>query len=591
MTMKHNLIKIAALTLTCLLMSVASGFTQNQPKYHKVQAKETLFAISKLYNVTVDDIKKWNGLGSNTISIGETLIVGYGAGQGQPEKPPQTNQQSGPDKYHTVQPKQTLYAISIMYEVTVQEIKNWNNLKSNDINVGQRLIIGKGVAEQPKEPIAKPEVTEDVVKEVDQEATLYESFINRGDDAFSAKDYTTARFYYTEAQKIDDSKQYPQLMLRELDLIMKDATVQETDEDERWALDRDIDIDEEELQEEIDMQPVSKDTIVIVREVAAPVSASERVLPEAPEGYTTIYVDRRFPINRIQADLTKDDGLYVDKRYFVYGYKDNNSGDEVMKRKGVVRASYKIADGSGDSTAHASGTSRFYQISGYKLDDGDFIKEKRDFGLSIAGGVEFDINGSINRFKDLADFMLYKGRLEYSLTHMVGMITKNKNSAVRFPKGLKVFAEGGYGERRYGVFAKNTEGFDVPFDWLELKLMKFNFGVSKDFQVWRLFQVTPFCGFGFEKSKLGEDFANIVLPELGSYGKDDKLGTVFFVDPGIRLGINLYHNLRLVSSIWYEYYLYDISKSELPAGGPHISLKQLYDTDRWKWDVMLRFDF
>jgi len=44
--------------------------------------------------------------------------------------------------YHTVEPGQTLYAISRMYEVKVEQIKKWNNLKDNTIKAGETLIVG-----------------------------------------------------------------------------------------------------------------------------------------------------------------------------------------------------------------------------------------------------------------------------------------------------------------------------------------------------------------------------------------------------------------------------------------------------------------
>ncbi len=44
--------------------------------------------------------------------------------------------------YHTVEPGQTLYAISRMYEVKVEQIKNWNDLKDNTIKAGETLIVG-----------------------------------------------------------------------------------------------------------------------------------------------------------------------------------------------------------------------------------------------------------------------------------------------------------------------------------------------------------------------------------------------------------------------------------------------------------------
>ena len=48
------------------------------PVYHKVEKKETLYHISRLYdNITVDDIKRWNNLSADGVSEGTNLIVGY----------------------------------------------------------------------------------------------------------------------------------------------------------------------------------------------------------------------------------------------------------------------------------------------------------------------------------------------------------------------------------------------------------------------------------------------------------------------------------------------------------------------------------
>jgi LysM repeat protein len=46
-------------------------------------------------------------------------------------------------KTHQVQPKEGLYTISRKYNVSVEELKEWNNLSSNDLQMGQQLIIAK----------------------------------------------------------------------------------------------------------------------------------------------------------------------------------------------------------------------------------------------------------------------------------------------------------------------------------------------------------------------------------------------------------------------------------------------------------------
>ena len=45
--------------------------------YHTVTKKEGLYGISKKYNVTIEEIKKWNKLTSDGLSEGMNLIVGY----------------------------------------------------------------------------------------------------------------------------------------------------------------------------------------------------------------------------------------------------------------------------------------------------------------------------------------------------------------------------------------------------------------------------------------------------------------------------------------------------------------------------------
>jgi len=53
----------------------SSTQTKTTPKYHRVQANETLYSISKQYGVTVDQIKKLNRLSNNNISVGRVLRI------------------------------------------------------------------------------------------------------------------------------------------------------------------------------------------------------------------------------------------------------------------------------------------------------------------------------------------------------------------------------------------------------------------------------------------------------------------------------------------------------------------------------------
>ncbi len=112
----------------------------SQPIYHKVKKGETLSRIARKYGTTVKNIKNWNGIKSDRISIGQNLIVGWTNGvPPKKEDTPATTSSSG--TYHKVKKGETLSTIAGKYGTTVSALKKANNLKSDKITVGQRLLI------------------------------------------------------------------------------------------------------------------------------------------------------------------------------------------------------------------------------------------------------------------------------------------------------------------------------------------------------------------------------------------------------------------------------------------------------------------
>jgi LysM repeat protein len=111
---------------------------------HKVVAKETLFSIAKQYQLTVDDLKKWNNLKGNALDVGMELIIKQPVKitepvkVQEPVKMPETKSLKGA---HTVTAKETLYSVAKMYGATVQQLKTWNNLTSDEVKPGQILFV------------------------------------------------------------------------------------------------------------------------------------------------------------------------------------------------------------------------------------------------------------------------------------------------------------------------------------------------------------------------------------------------------------------------------------------------------------------
>ncbi|RIJ34243.1 septal ring lytic transglycosylase RlpA family protein [Pontibacter oryzae] len=138
---------------------------------HKVEPKETLYALSRKYSVPVAQIVEANPSVQTSINIGQIVLIPRGAAPASTSAatksaPAASNRtytvsQVG-YKMHTVEPQQTLYAISRMYNVSVDDIKGWNGLTDTSIEIGQKLIVGKGVAQATQKPVYVPEPDDEI---------------------------------------------------------------------------------------------------------------------------------------------------------------------------------------------------------------------------------------------------------------------------------------------------------------------------------------------------------------------------------------------------------------------------------------------
>jgi len=96
--------------------------------YHVVQPGETVFGISRMYEVDSDSIREWNQLTGYAIQVNQKLIVGY-------------KKIESKEVLYIVKPGDTAYKISKLYNVTADDIKKWNNLPDYTLTPGQQLKI------------------------------------------------------------------------------------------------------------------------------------------------------------------------------------------------------------------------------------------------------------------------------------------------------------------------------------------------------------------------------------------------------------------------------------------------------------------
>ena len=134
---------------------------QGAREIHEVQPGETLHDIAQAEGLRIENLMEYNMLKLDMQPMtGEKLYLrdkapsmprlagteaspligpGYSTVFAQQTKPEEESR----IVLHTVQPKETLYAIAKKYSVAVNEVLKWNELQSNDLKTGQQLRIHK----------------------------------------------------------------------------------------------------------------------------------------------------------------------------------------------------------------------------------------------------------------------------------------------------------------------------------------------------------------------------------------------------------------------------------------------------------------
>ena len=192
---------------------------------HKVKSGESLSTIAKKYKVSVAELKSWNSLSSDKLSIGKALKVitkkavpvKQNGTQTQAEplvadavvkeeikkeepkvadrkteipnetkevvfvstkSPSATTNATGDGIFHTVKSGESLFLLAKMYGSSIEELVQWNGLTSNNIKVGQTLQVGRAAtttaaaSTNSTASTTTPTASEVVVEEVKSELTV-----------------------------------------------------------------------------------------------------------------------------------------------------------------------------------------------------------------------------------------------------------------------------------------------------------------------------------------------------------------------------------------------------------------------------------
>ena len=163
-----------------LIIAIDDNATSTPTTYkdYVVKKGDSLYSIANKNNITVDELKKINNLTSNMLSIGQVLKL--------------PTQDKGEEMtMYTVQKGDSLYSIAKKFGITVDEIKSLNNLTSNNLAIGEQLMIKGSTGDEPINP------EEECIGTGYAEPQYIMYTVQRGDSL-----YTIARRYNTSVDNI-----------------------------------------------------------------------------------------------------------------------------------------------------------------------------------------------------------------------------------------------------------------------------------------------------------------------------------------------------------------------------------------------------
>lgn len=98
----------------------------SQWQHYTIQSGDSLSVIAKRYAITVNQLKAFNNLKSNRIRVGEKLILPILADQ---------------EIEHKVKSGESLWKIAKYYKVSINKLKQWNNLSRDSLKIGEKLTV------------------------------------------------------------------------------------------------------------------------------------------------------------------------------------------------------------------------------------------------------------------------------------------------------------------------------------------------------------------------------------------------------------------------------------------------------------------
>jgi peptidoglycan endopeptidase LytE len=134
---RRRFLRVGLIVLFITMASVVCGFAEER---YTVQSGDTLHDIAKTFGISVEMLKAANQLESNLIKPNQILVILPPMGREKAHAVHKPGKEADP---YIVKSGDTLSGLSVRTGVSVEEIKKWNHLQSNRLQIGQKLFLKK----------------------------------------------------------------------------------------------------------------------------------------------------------------------------------------------------------------------------------------------------------------------------------------------------------------------------------------------------------------------------------------------------------------------------------------------------------------
>lgn len=146
---------------------------------HSVEKGDSLYRISGIHGVSISNLMKWNNLEATVIYPNQKLVVASEA-----------SKESATATVHKVKRGDSLFKISMMYKVSISDLKSWNNLNTSIIQPNQELSVA-GISKSSQKATTAPK---EAAKETPKATSKTPS---RSNEAKAKKEFTVSATAYT----------------------------------------------------------------------------------------------------------------------------------------------------------------------------------------------------------------------------------------------------------------------------------------------------------------------------------------------------------------------------------------------------------